>query len=309
MKTYYRLMLGKGSKFAAECFEGGWIGAGFGIKQDLANDLPEAWREFNAKFIPVVLAANPGKTKIGAGLACGALWTVCKGIKIGDVVLSPDGTGRYRVGEVTGAYYYEAGHVLPHRRPIHWTDTYIERESMSEALRNSTGSIGTVCDISRFVDEIGRLGEGRRPPPPPLLEGEAIEDVAAFAMEKHLEDFLVANWAQTELGRDYDIYVEDDELVGQQYQTDTGSIDILAISKDRRRLLVVELKKGRPSDAVVGQILRYMGFVNDELCEFGQTVVGAIIALDDSQKIRRALSLVPSISFYRYQVSFKLVRG
>lgn len=66
MKTYYRLMLGKGSKFAAECFEGGWIGAGFGIKQDLANDLPEAWREFNAKFIPVVLAANPGKTKIGA---------------------------------------------------------------------------------------------------------------------------------------------------------------------------------------------------------------------------------------------------
>ena len=98
-------------------------------------------------------------------------------------------------------------------------------------------------------------------------------------------------------------------MVGQQYQTDTGPIDVLAISKDKKRLLVVELKKGRPSDAVVGQIMRYMGYVQEELCEPGQTVVGAIIALDDSQKIWRALSMISTISFYRYQVSFKLVKA
>lgn len=87
MKAYYRLMLGKKSKFAGECFEGGWVGAGFGIQQDLSGDLPDEWREFNARFIPTYLRLHPEKTKIGAGLACGALWTVCKGIKIGDVVL------------------------------------------------------------------------------------------------------------------------------------------------------------------------------------------------------------------------------
>jgi restriction system protein len=73
-------------------------------------------------------------------------------------------------------------------------------------------------------------------------------------------------------------------------------------------LLVVELKKGRASDAVVGQILRYMGFVSEELAEEGQTVRGAIIALEDDQRIRRALAMVPSVAFYRYQVSFKLVK-
>ena len=64
-------------------------------------------------------------------------------------------------------------------------------------------------------------------------------------MEKHLEDFLVRNWAGTELGQSYDIYQEDGEMVGQQYPSDTGPIDILAIRKDKKELLVVELKKGR----------------------------------------------------------------
>ena len=91
--------------------------------------------------------------------------------------------------------------------------------------------------------------------------------------------------------------------------TDTGPIDILAISNDKKTLLVVELKKGRASDMVVGQTLRYMGYVNDELAEEGQTVKGVIIALEDDQRIRRALRMTPSIEFYRYQVSFKLVRS
>lgn len=136
----------------------------------------------------------------------------------------------------------------------------------------------------------------------------ALKDAAAFAMEKHLEDFLVQNWSQTELGRDFDIYEEDGERVGQQYPTDTGPLDVLAISKDKTRLLVVELKKGRASDSVVGQVMRYMGFVKDELAEPGQTVHGVIIAEDDDQRIRRALSVVQNITFYRYQVSFKLVK-
>jgi restriction system protein len=75
-------------------------------------------------------------------------------------------------------------------------------------------------------------------------------------MEKHLEDFLVQNWTQTDLGKEYDIYEEDGERVGQQYRTDTGPLDILAISKDKKSLLVVELKKGRASDVVMGQTLR-----------------------------------------------------
>ena len=47
----------------------------------------------------------------------------------------------------------------------------------------------------------------------------------------------------------------------------------------------------------------------EELAEQGQSVHGLIIALEDDKRIRRALSVVPNIQFYRYQVSFKLVKA
>lgn len=309
MKNYYRVMLGKGSKYAATCLAGGFIGTDFEVNQDLSGKLPDDWRPFNKAFIPIFLANHPKKTKIGAGLACGALWVVSKGILRGDVVLCPDGTGRYRIGVVTGDYSYAPGQILPHRRAVQWLDKFIDRPDMSEGLRHSAGSVGTVSNLSRagYNEEIEKLLGGAAPPV--VISGDpTVEDASAFALEKHLEDFLVENWAQTELGKDYDIFTEDGELVGQQYQTDTGPLDLLAVSKDKKRLLVVELKKGRASDAVVGQTLRYMSFVNEVLAEEGQTVLGAIIAHEDDQRIRRALSMTPNISFYRYQVSFKLVK-
>jgi len=119
---------------------------------------------------------------------------------------------------------------------------------------------------------------------------------------------LVQNWKQTELGKKYDIFEEEGELVGQQYPSDTGPIDILAISKDKKELLVVELKKGRISDVVVGQVQRYMGYVQEELAEDNQKVKGVIIALEDDIKISRALSVAPNIDFYTYKINFKLVR-
>lgn len=308
MSGIYRVMLGRRSVHAAECFQGGFIGTDFDIEQDLTADLPDQWRDFNAKFIPIFLAGHPDKTKIGAGLACGALWTVSKGIQIGDTVLCPDGSGNYRVGEVIGNYTYAPGGSLPHRRKVRWLDRSIPRASMSEALQNSSGSIGTVCDLSAYAEEVRRL-MGLDVPAVIVASDPVIEDPVAFAMEKHLEAFLVANWAQTELAKDFAIYEEDGEPVGQQYATDAGPIDILAVSHDRKRLLVVELKRGRASDVVVGQILRYMGYIKEQVAEPGQTVEGVIIALENDQKLRWALSAVPNIRFYRYQVSFRLVLG
>lgn len=311
MKSYYRIMLGRKSVHAAECLAGGFIGADYDIDQDLSRQLPEEWRQFNQAFIPVFLAKHPEKSKIAAGLSCGALWTIAKGIKKGEIVLCPDGDGVYRVGEVTGDYYYAPGQVLPHRRKVQWLPTGIARTAMSEALQNSTGSIGTVSTITDHHAEIEKfLAEGQAAATTTIVASDpVVEDPVAFAMEKHLEAFLVANWGQTELAQTFSIFEEDGEPVGQQYATDAGPIDILAISKDKKRLLVVELKRGRASDVVVGQILRYMGYVKEQIAEPDQTVEGVIIALDDDKKLRWALAAVPSISFYRYQISFKLVKG
>ena len=301
-------MLGAKSIHADECFKGNFIGADFGIETDLSNDLPDNWRDFNKKYIPLWLEKHPLKGKVAAGLACGALWTVAKGIQRGEIVLCPNGNGSYHIGEVTSDYSYHANGTLPHRRQVKWYPNTIERSAMSEAMRNSTGSIGTVSEVTKHATEIEKLISGTQPATI-ISTDSSIEDPAEFALEKHLEDFLVKNWKQTELGKDYDIYEEDGELVGQQYQSDTGPIDILAISKDKKTILVVELKKGRVSDNVVGQIQRYMGYVLEELAEENQTVRGVIIGLEDDVKIRRALSVTTNIDFYRYQINFKLYKN
>ena len=308
MKRYIRVMLGPKSVYAQQCYEGNFIGADFDIKEDLTNKLHENWKDFNAVYRPVWMQSNPGKSKVAAGLACGMLWTICKGIRKGDIVLCPDGQGNYFVGEVDSDYYYKPNEILFHRRSVKWYPVMIERNSMSQELKKSTGSIGTTSDITSYADEIESLIGGHKPPT--LISTDStVEDPSVFALEKHLEDFLVQNWKQTELGKEYVIFEEDGEIVGQQYPSDTGPIDILAISKDKKTLLVVELKKGRVSDNVVGQIQRYMGFVKEDLAEKDQQVRGVIIGLDDDVRIRRALSVTNNIEFYRYKVNFQLFKS
>src|SRR5690242_6465885 len=140
MKSYYRIILGKARDQAHECITGNYIGVGFGINQDLTSKLPDDRRAFNREFIPIFLSNNPDKHKIAAGLACGIVWVVSKGMQMGDYVMTTDDEGRYHVGEVTGGYYYQPGPSLPHRRPVHWFDQTFSRDDLSEALRSSASA-------------------------------------------------------------------------------------------------------------------------------------------------------------------------
>lgn len=307
MKSYYRIMLGRKSVYADEAHTGEFIGADFGLDINLTGRLSNDRYSFNREFVPKFLEKHPDRTRVAAGLACGSLHTIAKEIQIGDIVLCPNGKGSYFVGEVITDYTYHKGEILPHRRGVHWFTKAIERSQMSESLKNSTGSIGTVSDVSGHSEEIERLISGDRPAVI-ITTDETIEDPATFVLEKHLEDFLVQNWKHTELGKKYDVFEEDGELVGKQYPSDTGPIDILAVSKNKKELLVVELKKGRISDVVIGQIQRYMGYVKEELAEKGQTVRGVIIALEDDLRLRRALAVTQNIDFYTYKIDFTLIK-
>jgi restriction system protein len=86
LKNYYRVMLGRKSVHAQECFEGGFTGTHFDIHEDLSDKLPETWRPFNAAYVPVYLKIHPDKSKVAAGLACGAIWTVSKGLLPGGLM-------------------------------------------------------------------------------------------------------------------------------------------------------------------------------------------------------------------------------
>ena len=97
-------------------------------------------------------------------------------------------------------------------------------------------------------------------------------------------------------------------MIGKQFQTGVGPCDILALSKDKKEYLVIELKKGRASDKVVGQIQRYMGYIKDEIANNNQEVKGLIIGLKEDLGLKRAISINPNIEFRRYEIRFDLIK-
>ena len=125
-----------------------------------------------------------------------------------------------------------------------------------------------------------------------------------FYMEKQLEDFIISNWDETELGKKYDLLIEEGECISQQYRTDIGIIDILAKDKENKNHVVIELKKNQTSDDTVGQAMRYMGWIKEKKND--PNVKGIIIASSFDKKLHYAVNMIPDIDIFSYEVDFKL---
>jgi hypothetical protein len=125
-----------------------------------------------------------------------------------------------------------------------------------------------------------------------------------FYMEKQLEEFIIENWNESEFGKTLDLIYEDGVLKSQQYKTDIGVIDILAKNKLTGSYVVIELKRNQTSDDTVGQILRYMGWVTENLKE--KNVQGIIVAGKYDEKLYYAQNMIQAVDVFLYEVQFKL---
>lgn len=121
-------------------------------------------------------------------------------------------------------------------------------------------------------------------------------------LEKQLEDFIIQNWENTELGKKYDLIIEDGELKSQQYRTDVGPIDILVKDKVNNNFVVIELKRNQTGRETIGQITSYMGWVEKKLGD--ENVKGIIIAKEFDKNLEYAVSRVKDIEVYAYQLNF-----
>ncbi len=157
MKQYNRIMLGEGGKYIKDCLDNNYIGVNFLKDEDLSNISHTNESVWKQELVNKYLLSRPEKSAATARVAIGFMWTVCYGLKVGDIVLAPNGDGGYCVAQITGDYYYAQGKELPHRRTVKWLDVVIQRRSMSQKLQNSTGSIGTCCNISKYADELEQL--------------------------------------------------------------------------------------------------------------------------------------------------------
>jgi hypothetical protein len=138
------------------------------------------------------------------------------------------------------------------------------------------------------------------------LTSPATEEQAEFVVESQLEEFLLDNWERIDWGRPLTIWEGPEGTLGHQYATEVGRIDLLCTDASTDALVVVELKRGRPSDRVVGQTARYIGWVQTHLARPRQAVEGLIVSHETDDQLAYAASAVPGLRLMTYEVTFEL---
>lgn len=247
-------------------------------------------------------AKYPDKPPATRSLIANMFWAFYHEMSPGDLVIARRGRKMLAgVGRVTGQAVYSPG-----RSPIHGHPNFLA-VSWQAAPRDKSfpGIVFPMHTLEELSEESFRRLEGGQPvivvPPPE----PGLEDPNEFVLEKYLEDFIVTNFA-TIFKDELRVYRDVDGNDGQQYSTDIGPIDILAQTRTGDSFVVIELKKGRPSDQVVGQVLRYMGWVKRNLCSDGQAVKGLVICRDPDPKLSYALEMTSNIDVRYYSVAFRL---
>ncbi|MDQ3328782.1 MAG: endonuclease NucS, partial [Chloroflexota bacterium] len=87
-----------------------------------------------------------------------------------------------------------------------------------------------------------------------------------------------------------------------EYPTDAGPIDILAVD-EVGNFVVFELKLSKGPDRAIGQIARYMGWVQAKLAN-GKTVSGVIVSSVAYEKLKYAASIIPQVTLLEYEMRF-----
>jgi hypothetical protein len=150
-------------------------------------------------------------------------------------------------------------------------------------------------------EAVGRLGDE----PVPDEDSDARLS-PEFVLEAHLEEFLAGNWASINWGRPLEIWEGPGGQSGHQLSTPVGRLDFLCIDQQAGALVVLELKRGRPSDRVVGQAARYMGYIRAHVADPEQSVEGLIVAHEAEDALRYAVAALPGLQVMTYQVNFQL---
>jgi hypothetical protein len=184
-----------------------------------------------------------------------------------------------------------------------WGETYVKILNETERIRQTAPSpYDNYLDVDLLYHIVAADPEGLTALKKADGTFETGEGESRLTAESHLEDLLVENFGS--IFPDLSLY-QDSDNNGKQYSTDIGDIDLLATDK-KGDFVVMELKLDKPSDSVVGQLQRYMGWVKQHLANKGENVRGVIIAKDLDKKLKYALSVTKDIEFCRYRIRIEV---
>ena len=141
--------------------------------------------------------------------------------------------------------------------------------------------------------------------PEPVNGGDEDLLEAEFTLEYQLRDFLAQNLEAISVEeKKLRLYVDSAGRDGVEFPTAVGPIDILAVD-ETDALVVFELKRAHSPDRAIGQLSRYMGWVKQTIGK-GKQVRGVIVAKTISDNLRYAVTVIPNVSLFEYEVRFTL---
>lgn len=112
-------------------------------------------------------------------------------------------------------------------------------------------------------------------------------------LEEPLREFIARNLGIIEKGL---------KLIQTKYRTKAGEIDIFC-QDSRNKFVVIEVKRWKDSDKVIGQVLRYMGAIKEEKSSEPR---GIIVLNQEDQRLNYALSMVRNVDVKYYQLNFSI---
>jgi hypothetical protein len=192
------------------------------------------------------------------------------------------------------------------QHPQHLPAGFDATASTSHQLRNGLERLG--WSVQETSSET-RLFPPGTAVPEIVAENDELNEAepsdASFGLEYQLRDFIAQNICAIDVnGRRLSLYVDPTGRDGIEFPTAVGPIDILAVD-DNGAFFVFELKRARSPDRAIGQVTRYMGWVRQTIGK-EHNVNGIIVAKDISDGLRYAVSVVPNVSLFEYEVEFRL---
>ena len=142
---------------------------------------------------------------------------------------------------------------------------------------------------------------------PSTLQAEATkspESESHFTYEHDLRDFLARNLHLNQSG--LSLY-EQEGVTGVEFPAGGRFIDILAVDA-KGGLVVIELKVSKGYHRVVGQLLRYVGWIERHHAEPNQLVRGIIVAKLISEDLKLACSRLRDVHLVEYALAVTLKR-
>ena len=201
---------------------------------------------------------------------------------------------------------------------VHKVDTLTVGEKIvttNASIREAFGRLGLegsarkISEFSYFPRFLALWKHIEEPSPDDVDDDTSpVGDEYLFYMEKQLEDFVIENWDKIDFCKGLELIEEEGSVVSQQYPTKIGKIDILAKDKKSGRYVVMELKRNQTSDDTIGQLTRYMGWVEEHKSN-GKPTKGIIIAAKPDERLRYAMKKVPDVELFLYRIDFKLEKA